>query len=118
LTSTGAVFFNMAQPIIDEQFGQLAIDQNWRDTLMKLHLASLLVDTKVVQIDKASYYAMHPNGDANNMDKIEKSWKIRKGTKRRVSTVAKQGAEGASKKPKNISEICGSTYGSFATANN
>jgi hypothetical protein len=33
------------------------------------------VDSKGVGIDKALYYAMHPNGDATDMDKIEKVWK-------------------------------------------
>jgi hypothetical protein len=76
---------NMAQPIVDEQLGKLAMNQSWRDTPMKLNLGSLLVDTKVVRIDEASYYDMSPNGDATDMDVIEATWKKSKSGEKRVS---------------------------------
>jgi hypothetical protein len=65
----------MAQPIVDEQLGKLAMDQSWRTTPMKLSLGSLVVDTSVVRIDEASYNEMHPFGSATDMDAIEKVWK-------------------------------------------
>jgi hypothetical protein len=64
---------NMAQPIVDEQLGRLAMNQNWRDTPMKLNIGVLYVDTSVIRIDEASYSEMNPNGDATDMDEIEKA---------------------------------------------
>jgi hypothetical protein len=80
---------NMAQPIVDEQLGKLAMNQKWRDTPVKLHLGSLLVDTDVVRIDEASYYNMCPKGDNSDMDEIEGAWNKRM-TEKRVGKAAEE----------------------------
>jgi hypothetical protein len=55
---------------------------------MKLNLGSLLVDTKVVQIDEASYYEMSPMGNATDMDAIEATWKETNISGKRVSIIS------------------------------
>ncbi len=42
----------MAKLIVDDALGQLAMDGGWRTTPMRLHLGSLLVDTKTVRVDE------------------------------------------------------------------
>ena len=65
----------MAQPIVDEQLGKLAMDQQWRTNPMSLSLGVMVVDTEVVRIDEASYGDMHAYGSATDMNEIEKAWK-------------------------------------------
>jgi hypothetical protein len=77
---------------------------------MKLNLGVLFVDTKVVRIDEASYYLMHPNGDATGMDKIKKVWKETISTTW-VSIVTDN--KQCEKKQKQFGDICESTYGAF-----
>jgi hypothetical protein len=106
---------NMAQPIVDEQLGRLAMNKNWRDTLMKLNLGVFYVDTSVVRIDEALYSEMNPNGNATDMDEIERAWKATVSTERASMVKARQ-MPGKKQKSNKFTNICGSTYGSFCSA--
>jgi hypothetical protein len=99
---------NMAQPIVDEQLGRLAMNQNWKDTPMKLKLGALYADMSVVRIDKASYSEMSPNGNATDRDEIKKAWK--------ASMVKAKQMPGKKQKQNKFSDMCGRTYRSFGSA--
>jgi hypothetical protein len=49
---------NMAQTIVDNALGRLAIDGSLNMTLMHLQLGSMLVDTNRVRVDEQSYFDM------------------------------------------------------------
>lgn len=66
---------NMAQPIVDDALGRLAIDGSWRTTPMRLQLGSMLVDAKRVRVDERSYFEMDKQDDSGDLRSCERAWK-------------------------------------------
>jgi hypothetical protein len=76
----------MALPIVDEALGRLAIDGGWRNTPMKIHLGSMLVDQKKVRVCERSYFQMEKEDDGADLQRCEKIWVAAGARYKRAST--------------------------------
>ena len=64
----------MAWPIVDEALGRLAMDGRWSSRGMSVNLGVMLVNNKIVKVDKTSYFLMEKDDDGNDLKRCAKAW--------------------------------------------